>query len=136
MMKVKHTYYLKYITGRLSIFASLCCLMTLLLAHVQPALAQSNKVTGTVKDRQGNPLPGVRVAIKNTAISTSTGAKGSFTLNLLEANAIVTFNHLGYAEEERTIKNGDKLEIVLMETVHDLEQVVVVGYGTQKRGDV
>ena len=94
-----------------------------------------NIITGTVKDEKGNPLAGVSVIIKGTKKGTSTKADGSFTIDA-NAGDILEFTRIGY--KKKSIKVGqDKIMNVVMELNVLLgDEVIVVGYGTQKKSDL
>jgi len=90
-------------------------------------------VTGTVNDSKGISLPGVSVSIKGTQIATTTDEKGSFRISSTVDNVTLVFTMIGYSSVEKAVSGSGNLEIVLQESVNDLEAVVVVGYGTQKK---
>lgn len=93
---------------------------------------QSRKVTGTVKDQNGEPVIGANVSVKGTAIGTITDIDGNFTLEVPD-NASILVSYIGYVPQE--IKSGNKnlFNFVLKEDSQNLDEVVVVGYGTQKK---
>jgi Ca-activated chloride channel family protein len=92
-------------------------------------------VTGLVKDSQGNPIPGVHVLVKGTQTGTVTDMNGTFSLNV-PADATLIFNFIGYQEKQVKIKSQTALIVVLIEDVTALEEVVVTGYGVQRKSDV
>lgn len=100
-----------------------------------PAIQQT--IQGLVLDEEGKPVPGVTVQLKNNnTIATQTDANGVFNMTIPTGNApILLFRSLGYAEQELTVNTG-KITVTLKEDLRDLEQVVVIGYGTQKKGDI
>ena len=93
-------------------------------------------VTGMVLDDKGNPLSGVSVQVKGTAIGTITDASGNFTITVPEANSILVFSSVGYAEQEYPLNGVTTVTVALMPSQQVMEQVVVVGYGTQRKVDV
>lgn len=93
------------------------------------------KVQGTVSDDKG-PLPGVSVRIKGSNVGAVTDANGKYTLNAPDGNAILVFSFVGYNTQEVPIGNKSVLNVTLVENQKSLNEVVVVGYGTQKRVDV
>lgn len=99
-----------------------------------PAMAQ-NTVTGTVVDRQGQPLPGVTVMDKGSKNGTITDADGHYTLSSARGHQL-TFSYIGYAQQTRTVNGGGPVNITLDEDNTQLNEVVVVGYGTMRRKDV
>ncbi|MCI9846050.1 SusC/RagA family TonB-linked outer membrane protein [Flavobacterium pectinovorum] len=96
--------------------------------------AQTN-VSGTVSDITG-PIPGVNVIVKGTKNTTVTNFDGTFTINSVPANAVLSFSFIGYKTKEVSVGNQNKINVVLEENLNDLKEVVVVGYGTMKRKDL
>jgi TonB-linked SusC/RagA family outer membrane protein len=95
----------------------------------------SQAFTGTVMDDDG-PLPGVTVTIKGTSVGTQTDSKGAFTLEADGETVTVITSYVGYASKEVTIKAGISNVIKLVKEETQLNAVVVIGYGTQKRSTV
>jgi TonB-linked SusC/RagA family outer membrane protein len=89
-------------------------------------------VNGTVKDGNGQPIAGAIVQIKSTTVGVTTGEDGSFSLNVPE-NATLQISHIGYLTIEIVVGTQTTIEIVLEESAESLEELVVVGYGTQKK---
>lgn len=100
----------------------------------QITYAQSKVVTGKVSDASG-PLPGVSVIIKGTETGTSTDANGSFSISA-PANATLVISFIGYQKQEVKVGDRTSLDIRLTSDNTALSEVVVVGYGTQKRKDL
>ncbi|CAM1365393.1 SusC-like TonB-dependent outer membrane receptor precursor [Tenacibaculum xiamenense] len=88
------------------------------------------KISGNVKDQTGTPLPGVNIIVKGTLIGTTTDFDGNFTLQVPDDATIITASYLGYKTQEITISNKSSFEIVLQEDSSQLNEVVVVGYGS------
>ncbi|MEJ2884488.1 SusC/RagA family TonB-linked outer membrane protein [Pedobacter sp. GR22-6] len=100
------------------------------------ASAQNISVKGVVTDGADKlPLPGVGVLVKGTTTGTTTNADGGYTLSV-PANATLVFTYVGYTTREVPVNNQTTINVALSEASQDLEAVVVVGYGTQKRKDV
>jgi TonB-linked SusC/RagA family outer membrane protein len=101
------------------------------------ALAQS-VVKGTIKDEAGSPMPGVNVIIKGTTIGSTTDATGQYSIEIPagseDAALIVSF--IGYLSEEQTIGGRTVIDVNLTPSIETLNEIVVVGYGTQKKSDV
>jgi len=105
-----------------------------ILFFVFSAQAQNNNVTGNVKaSSDGEPLPGVNISIKNTTSGAVTDFDGNFTLNNVPANSTLVFSYLGYQTKEITISNNRVLSVFLDEDTEALKEVVVIGYGTQRK---
>ncbi len=97
---------------------------------------QQFQVTGTVVDENGNPLPGVNVVVKGTTIGTMTGIDGKYTLNVPDQNSFLVASFIGYVTSEVPVGNRNVIDITLTSEALALEEVVVVGYGTQKKVNV
>jgi len=102
-------------------------------APVAPAVFP---VTGRVVDEKGIPLPGVSVKVKGTATGAMTDADGKFALNAPDDQGILVFSYVGYESLEKPINSLKVINVVLAESAQSLNDVVVVGYGTQKRTSV
>lgn len=105
---------------------------------VMAAVAQSPaiKVSGQVVDEQGEPLLGATIRVKDTSIGTTTDLDGNFQLEV-PGNAVLLISYVGYKEREVAVRNRAILEpIQLQSDTEMLEQVVVIGYGTQKKSDL
>lgn len=98
--------------------------------------AQNYEIKGTVSDASGSPLPGVSVVIKNTAKGASTDFDGKFTLSNVQKGETLVFSFVGYTTKEIAINNANYLNVTLNEDTQSLEEVVVIGYGTQKKSVV
>lgn len=90
-------------------------------------------ITGTVKDENGLPIPGVSVKVSGANIATQTGVNGSYKIDLADDKAVLIFSFLGYISQEISVTGKTKVDVTLVEQTSKLNEVVVVGYGTQKR---
>ncbi|QMW03083.1 SusC/RagA family TonB-linked outer membrane protein [Spirosoma foliorum] len=102
------------------------------LVKTDAKVAVDQPVTGTVKSESGETLPGVNVVIKNTTKGTTTDANGKFTLDV-PATAILVFSGIGFVTKEVPVNGRSRLDVSLVTDNKQLDEVVVVGYGTQKR---
>lgn len=94
-------------------------------------------ITGTVMDvRSNETLPGVNVMVKGTTVGTVSDINGSFSLEVPGPEAVLVFSFIGYVTMEVTVGNQSVLEVGLSSSATDLEEVVVIGYGTQKKSDL
>ncbi len=101
------------------------------------AEAQSTTVSGKVIDGSGNPVAGVSIAEKGTTNGTATDVSGTFNLKVASSNATLVFSSLGYKTQEKALAGSREVTIVLEASgPTELQQVVVVGYGTQRKIDV
>lgn len=96
---------------------------------------ESIKVQGVVKDEKGNSIPGATVIVKGTTIGTATDLDGKFSLDVPEGGILVV-SFVGFTTREIQMGNQQVLEIVLKEDAAQLDEVVVVGYGSQKKSDL
>ena len=96
---------------------------------------QQSVVKGTVVDAQGEPIIGASVTIKGGTVGTITDIDGKFSLTVPNGSQLVV-SFIGYIRQFITPKQGETLKIVLKEDNKVLDEVVVVGYGTQKAKDV
>ena len=110
-------------------------LLLTLLSFSLTALAQQ-KVTGKVKDSSGEPVIGASVVVKgNNTMGTITDFDGNFMLGV-PAKSVLVISYIGYVTQEVPTAGKNSLEIVLKEDTKTLDEVVVIGYGTQRKGDV
>jgi TonB-linked SusC/RagA family outer membrane protein len=94
-------------------------------------------LTGTVTDENNAALPGVSVVLKGTQKGTTTDAQGQFQLDIPESGSpILVFSFVGYLSQEVAVDNRSQLNVSLKVDTKSLEEVVVVGYGTQKKSDL
>ncbi|MFD1143767.1 SusC/RagA family TonB-linked outer membrane protein [Larkinella insperata] len=98
--------------------------------------ADERRITGTVKDEKGEGLPGVSVVIKNTQRGTATDAEGKYSLALPDGEPVLVFSFVGYLSQEVPVGNQTLIDIELKADAKGLDEVVVVGYGTQKIANV
>lgn len=96
------------------------------------ASAQNYEVKGIVVDAGGSPLPGVSIVVKNTTKGASTDFEGNFSISSIQKGEILVFSYVGYTTKEVLVSNADYLNVTLNEDLQSLEEVVVIGYGTQK----
>jgi TonB-linked SusC/RagA family outer membrane protein len=98
--------------------------------------AQNVTLEGTVNDAAGMSLPGVNVQEKGTKNGTSTDFDGKYKLKLSNAKAVVTFSFIGFKTKEVSVAGKSKIDVSLVEDSNNLNEVVVVGYGTTKKSDL
>ncbi|WP_217602728.1 TonB-dependent receptor [Chitinophaga sp. GbtcB8] len=94
---------------------------------------QVQRISGTVRGAGNIPLPGVTVTVKGTGNGAVTNADGRFEINVTGSNAVLLFSYVGYLPKEITVGDQQQIDVVLNEDTRQLNQVVVVGYGTQKK---
>lgn len=94
---------------------------------------QLQKITGKVTAQDGEPLPGVNVTVQGTTIGTVTDFNGQYSIDVANSSAVLVYSFVGYVTQTVTVGNNSVLDIQLEEDVKALEEVVVVGYGVQKK---
>jgi len=90
-------------------------------------------ITGQVKDNKGLPLPGVTIKIKGSDVGTQTGIDGNYNVSVPDGKAVLVFSFIGFVTQEIPVGSQSKIDVVLKEQTSALNEVVVVGYGTQKK---
>jgi TonB-linked SusC/RagA family outer membrane protein len=111
------------------------CLLGLTLTH---ALGQNKTITlsGTIRDDGGTPLPGATIKIKGAGSGVSSNGSGAFTIDVPSASSTLTISYVGFVTQDIALRGRTHVDIVLASARGNLEEVVVVGYGTQRRKDV
>ncbi len=110
-------------------------LFILLLSGISVALAQNITVKGSVSDKTGTGLAGVSVTVKGTQTGTQTDVNGNYTISA-PANGALRFSFIGYVTKEVAVNNKANISITLDDNTTGLNEVVVIGYGTQKKATV
>jgi TonB-linked SusC/RagA family outer membrane protein len=108
----------------------------LFLAVCTGAMAQTITVTGKVQDPSGEPLMGVSVSVASSQIGTATDSDGTYSLKISGAESVLRFSYIGYITQNIAVGTQRTINVTLEEDLQALEEVVVVGYGVQKRRDV
>ena len=139
-MKKKYKAKLKLQAWRF-IFPAFLWIIGITIAHAttasevvasNPAALKQTTVNGTVVDNTGDPLPGATVVIKGTTTGTITDVNGKYSLSVAP-NAVLVFSYIGYKTTELSTSGNTTINVILEVDENILEQVVVVGYGTQKK---
>ncbi len=100
------------------------------------ALQQQTTITGRIIDETGEGLPGVNVTVKGTTIGVMSDIDGNYSIDVPDNNPIIVFSFIGYTPQEVDVENKNVINITLKEDIQMLEEVVVVGYGTQTRRQI
>ncbi len=112
---------------------SILLLCFFLVAVTSSVLAQEKTVTGNVTDTQGEPLPGVAVMIKGTTSGTITDMDGNYSIASVSNESILIFSFIGMLNQEAIVGTQSIINIVMKDEALGLDEVVVVGYGVQKK---
>lgn len=123
--------YNRLVSGRSVLLA-----VVLLLWGSYGAYAQQSHLTGIVKSPAQEPLAGVSIKQKGTESGTTTDDQGRFSLEISGSNAIIVLTHVGYVEQEISVGLKPSIDVILQESVSDLSEVVVVGYGEREKGEL
>ena len=118
-----------------AIIISIFCFQSPLLFASPFGNFQQNIVTGRVANSNGEPLVGVSVTVKGSTGGTSTDAQGNFSIEV-PGNGTLVFSYVGFATKEEPVDGRSNIEVVLTASASELEQVIVIGYGTQKKSDL
>ena len=95
---------------------------------------QTVTVSGVVKDKKGEPIIGANIMEKGTTNGTITDFDGNYTLKVKNAKSILVVSYIGYQTQEIPVGNGGKKDITLQDDSELMDEVVVIGYGTQRKG--
>lgn len=95
--------------------------------------AQSVTITGNVKDTFGEPVPGTTVVVKGTTQGTVTNSDGNYSIGNVSTDAILVFSFVGMKTQEIIVGDQSQINVTLVEDSQQLEEVVAIGYGTQKK---
>jgi len=101
-----------------------------------PLTVEEKSVSGKVVDSTGEPIPGVNIIVKGTKRVTVTDLDGGFSFDNVADDAILVFSFIGFEAQEVSVAGKESIEVTLSEDMSDLQEVVVVGYGTQKKANL
>lgn len=110
-------------------------LLMIWLTGTTVGLAQNITISGVVSDETGQPLAGASILEKSTSNGAQTDFDGKFTVNA-GTNSTLVVSYLGFVTQEITISGKSTINVVLLEDKEALDEVVVIGYGTQKKSDL
>lgn len=103
---------------------------------VLPVAAQKRNIVGTVNDASGDPMIGVSVVLKGTSVGTITDFNGNYSIETSSNKDVLIFSYVGYETKTLQVGSGNVMNVTLREDTKILEELVVVGYGTQKKSDL
>ncbi len=121
------------------LWASLLLVFSLASANLNAEVKNSSapiNISGVVKDDTGLPLPGVSVKIKGTNQGVATNVDGAYTITVPSTESVLVFTSIGWQTAEVKVGNRTTINVTLKAQASKLDEVVVVGYGTQKRSEV
>ena len=126
----------KTLSSNYSFKGTIWLFMLVLSSFMYVANAQQRNVQGMVTDPNGEPIIGASVVVKGTTNGTITDFDGKFTLSNVPEKGIITITYIGYKGQDIPVAGKSTLKVTLAEDTKTLDEVVVVGYGTQKKSDV
>ena len=126
----------KTLSSNYSFKGTIWLFMLVLSSFMYVANAQQRNVQGMVTDPNGEPIIGASVVVKDTTNGTITDFDGKFTLSNVPEKGIITITYIGYKGQDIPVAGKSTLKVTLAEDTKTLDEVVVVGYGTQKKSDV
>ena len=104
-----------------------------IVTAVQTVQQQKQSVSGTIKDPVGEPVIGASVLVNGTTNGTITDLNGKFSLSNVPIKGTITITYIGYKKQEVSVAGNTNFKITLQEDTETLDEVVVVGYGVQKK---
>ncbi|MDT0622009.1 SusC/RagA family TonB-linked outer membrane protein [Croceitalea vernalis] len=110
-------------------------LIVVLLVNIQLFAQDTYSVSGTVKDANSVPIPGANIVVLNTTRGTQTDFDGNYTISVSNSD-VLQFSYIGYATQTVIISGQESVNIILEEDASQLDEVVVIGYGTQRKSTV
>lgn len=117
-------------------FNNIYLLILLLLGPIAIWGQDQINITGTVSDNSGAPLPGASIIVKGSSTGTQTDFDGNYELSGIPGEAILVFSYIGFSSQEVPVNGQIVVNVTLEEDTQSLDEVVVVGYGTQKKADL
>lgn len=116
---------------------NVCLVCLLCLASTAVAFAQQTiKVTGKVIDNTKEGMPGVNVQVKGGALGTITDVDGNYKIDVPNTKSVLVFSFIGYETQEIAVGNRTAINVTLSDDTQLLDEVVVVAYGTVRKGDL
>lgn len=103
---------------------------------VEQKQQQKNRVSGVINGADGLPIPGVNIYIKGSTVGVQSDFEGKFAIDVEGSKSVLVISYIGYVNQEITVGNQTNITVKLLEDYAKLDEVVVVGYGTQKKSDV
>lgn len=103
---------------------------------VSEEMLQQRTVTGTILDENSNPMPGVNIQVEGTTLGVISDVNGKYTISVPRTDAVLVFTFVGYKEMKVASSGRTTIDVTMEPSVESLEEVVVVGYGVQRKRDV
>jgi len=119
-----------------NLLSKILFLLVCLISMSWSVMAQSQTITGKVTDEKGEALVGVNIILKETNRGTTTNVDGKYTISVAGAKSQLAFSSVGYDGKTITVGNQTMINVVLTGNAQNLSEVVVIGYGTQRKSDL
>jgi TonB-linked SusC/RagA family outer membrane protein len=119
-----------------SVFESDYIVLSKKSADVPSVMQQGIVVTGVITDESGGSIPGVNISVKGTAVGVISDIDGKYSITIPERGSVLVFSFIGYVAQEISVINQTSIHVMLKEDILRLDEVVVVGYGVQRKSDV
>src|SRR5665648_244049 len=97
---------------------------------------QQLKITGTIADESGNPMVGVNIQVEGSTLGVISDVNGKYSIEVPDRNAVLIFSFIGYTPQRTPVEGRTVLDLTMVPDTKALEEVVVIGYGTQKKVNV
>ena len=120
----------------LTVLKTVIVILFVLSINASGFAPQQDRVAGTVTDESGSALPGVTVVVKGTTTGTLTDVSGNYVLTNVSDDAILVFSFVGMSSQEIPLNGRSQINVTLAEEAVGLDEVIVIGYGTQKKSDL
>ena len=108
----------------------------LFLTCTMMVFAQQVTVTGTVSDESGAALPGVTILVQGTTVGAATDVNGRYTISGVSSQSVLIFSFVGFVTQEIIVGDSRNINVTLLEDSQQIEEVIVIGYGTRKAGEL
>ncbi|HEY6901628.1 MAG TPA: SusC/RagA family TonB-linked outer membrane protein, partial [Puia sp.] len=118
------------------LLARLACLVLLCVLFTQNGFSQNKTITGKVSDEKGAPIQGATISVKGTKIGASSAADGTFTISAPPTATTLVISSVGFTQQELAIGTNTTFDIALAAAQNNLNEVVVIGYGTARKKDL
>ena len=112
-------------------FLSLCLLLGTMFSNIQ-----SQSISGNVKDANSIPIAGVNISVDNSNNGAVTDYDGNFSISNVSSDSNLIFSYLGYQPYSLTVGIQTDISVVMQEDLSELDEIVVIGYGSQKLSDI
>src|SRR5215210_3674508 len=112
------------------------CIVSLFLFLYFNSFAQNFPISGKIINAEGQPLAGVTIQVKGSNATAQTNPDGTFRINVPSSGSVLVASYVGFAEQQIPVNNQSQLNVTMTPQNISLQDVVVVGYGTKRRGDV